>query len=397
MGNNTHNSLKNNTHRSLIEVPAGLKGVVVTDTELGDVRGGEGFYHYRQYSAIDLARERSLEEVWHLVFEGELPNPGQLRDFKRELASYRTLDPNVAALLPGISQVGDPWNPLDGLRTALSLACTARGLGPVHDRDPERRREDALFVCAQVPILAAALWRLRHKEAPLEPDTNLGYAADYLRMIADKCPTAERARAIEQYLVSTIDHGFNASTFTGRVIAATGADMGGCVVGAIGAFSGPLHGGSLSRSLETLDRIGTAENIDREIRPRIEAGKLIMGFGHAIYKTRDPRSQLLMEITDSLGGERAALAKEVEVRVVELFEELKPGREIHTNVEFYAGVLLDACGIPRPMFTSTFATSRVIGWTANVLEQALDKNIIRPSAKYVGPPAPQPLPRLRAS
>ena len=396
-GNNTMNSPTLNVKGKLIEVPPGLKGVVVTDTELGDVRGSEGFFHYRQYSAIDLARERSLEDVWYLLFEGDLPNSEQSRAFRNELASYRELDPDVAGLLPGIAKIGDPWNPLDGLRTALSLACTARGLGPCHDRNPEQRRDDALFVCIQVPILAAALWRLRHREHPLDPDPNLGFAADYLRMIADSQPTAVRARAIEQYWIATIDHGFNASTFTARVIAATGADIGGCVVGALGAFSGPLHGGSLSRSLDTLDRVGCVDNIDRTIRPRIEAGKLIMGFGHPVYQTRDPRSALLLELAESVGGDWVELAKQVETRVVELFAELKPGREIHTNVEFYAGVLLDGCGIPRPMFTSTFASSRVIGWCANILEQAYDKHILRPSAKYVGPPAPAPLPRNQAA
>jgi citrate synthase len=392
MRNDSRNPSRANSDSPLIDAPPGLKGVVVTETELGDVRGAEGFFHYRQYSAIDLARQRSLEEVWYLLFEGDLPSAEQLRSFKDELTGYRRLDEDVAALLPGIANVGDPWNPLDSLRTALSLACTANGLGPCFDRSPEQRRKDALFVCAQVPILAAGLWRLRHGQSPLEPDFNLDYAADYLRMIADIRPSAERARAIEQYLIATIDHGFNASTFTGRVIAATGADIGGCVVGAIGALSGPLHGGSLARSLDTLDKIGTPENIDAWVRPRIEAGKLIMGFGHPIYRTQDPRSALLLEISERLGGEKAWLAKQVEIRVVEIFAELKPEREIHTNVEFYAGVLLDACGIPRPMFTSTFATSRVIGWCANILEQSNDRQIIRPSARYIGPEAPQPLP-----
>jgi len=379
----------------LIDAPPGLKGVVVTKTELGDVRGDEGFFHYREYSAIDLARTTTLEAVWYLMFEGALPSDRALCDFQQELVGYRQLDPEVAALLPAIANVGEPWNPLDGLRTALSLACTARGLGPCIDLTPEQRRRDALFVCCQVPILAAALWRLRHGDAPLDPDPRLDYAADYLRMIAASQPTNECARAVEQYLIATVDHGFNASTFTARVIAATGADIGSCVVGGLGAFSGPLHGGSIARALDTLDKIGVVENIDRYVAPRIESGDRIMGFGHPVYRALDPRAVLLLEISERLGGEKVALARQVEKRVLEIFSELKPGREIHTNVEFYAGVLLDACGIPRPMFTSTFATSRVIGWTANILEQATDEQIIRPSARYVGPPAPQPVPPAR--
>ncbi len=375
-----------------IRVPAGLKGVIVTDTEIGDVRGREGFYHYRQYSAIDLARERTLEEVWFLLFEGHLPEPAELVHFKAEIAPFQALPESVKPLLKGIAQAGDPWSPLDALRTSLSLVCAARSMRPCFDSTVEERRRDALWICAQVPTLVAALWRLRNGEEPLEPNASQSYASNYLRMVTGTEPAPEHARAIEQYLISTIDHGFNASTFTARVIAATGADLGACVVGAIGAFSGPLHGGSPARALETLDAIGRPENIEAWARPRIEAGERMMGFGHAVYRTEDPRSRLLFEVAERLGGERVAFAKQVEREILALLGELKPGREPYTNVEFYAGVVMDLCGIPRPMFTPTFASSRVIGWCANILEQALDSRIIRPSAQYVGPHAPQPVP-----
>ena len=391
-----------NTHtvaadRQPIVAPPGLKGVIVTETEIGDVRGQEGFYHYRQYSAIDLARHRSLEEVWHLLFEGSLPSPAELQRFEAEIAPLTRLSPAVARLLPALAEAGDAWCPLDALRTAVSHACAERGMRSCFDLDAPSRRRDALFVCAQVPTLAAALWRLRHGMDPVEPDPGRGAAASYLAMLTGETPQAEHARAIEQYMISTIDHGFNASTFTARVIAATGADVGACVVGALGAFSGPLHGGSPARALETLDAIGTPRNIDRWVRPRVEAGERIMGFGHAVYRTVDPRSRMLREIADALGGSRVAFARQVERRVVELLAELKPGRELHTNVEFYAGVVMDLCGVPAPMFTPTFASSRVIGWAANILEQAADRGIIRPSARYVGPPAPEPLPAADAA
>jgi citrate synthase len=377
-----------------LTAPPGLKGVVVTDTALGDVRGLEGFYHYRQYSAIDLAKTRSLEGVWHLLFEGQLPDADTLAAFRRELAPYRILDPDLLSVLPGIARLGDPWNPLDALRTALSLSCGTRGLGPTLDLAEDRKREDALFVCAQIPTLVAALWRLRHGLEPLAPDPEASISQDYLRMIDGEQPSNEVARALEQYWISTIDHGFNASTFTARVIAATGADMGSSVVGALGAFSGPLHGGALARSLDTLDKIGTPEKIDSWIRERIASGKRIMGFGHAVYRAEDPRSRLLLGIVEDLGGGRAEFARQVERRVIEILDEVKPGRDIYTNVEFYAGVLLERCGIPQPLFTSTFASSRVIGWCANILEQAMETQIIRPSARYIGPSAPQPVPEL---
>jgi citrate synthase len=303
----------------------------------------------------------------------------------------------VRRLLPRLAPAGDGAAPLDALRTALSFACADRGLLPVYDLDAAARRRDALFVCAQVPTLVAALWRLRCGRAPIDPDPSLGLAADYLRMLGLDGVRPDRARAIEQYWIATIDHGFNASTFTARVIAGTGADLGACVVGAIGALSGPLHGGSPSRALETLDAIGSPERIDEWVRARVGAGERMMGFGHAVYRTEDPRAALLRDIAHRLGGERAAFARRVEERVLAILAERKPDRAIHTNVEFYAGVLMEAAGIDRTLFTPTFAASRVIGWAANVLEQAASGTIIRPGARYVGPPAPEPLPEPAAA
>jgi citrate synthase len=190
-----------------------------------------------------------------------------------------------------------------------------------------------------------------------------------------------------------VDHGFNASTFTARVIASTGADLVACLVGAIGSLSGPLHGGAPSRALDTLDAIGTPDRADTWLRARILAGERIMGFGHPVYRTEDPRSRMLKGIAQSLGGDLVDFAVLVEQRVLTLLAELKPGRELHTNVEFYAGVVMELCGLPREMFTPTFACSRVIGWCANILEQARDTKIIRPSARYIGAPPPQPIHR----
>jgi citrate synthase len=193
-------------------------------------------------------------------------------------------------------------------------------------------------------------------------------------------------------MILTIDHGFNASTFTARVITSTGADLGGAVVGAIGALSGPLHGGAPSRVLDMLDEIGTPDRAEAFIRSAIEQGDRIMGFGHRVYKTDDPRSLLLRSIVESFGGPLVALSTQVEQTVVDLLDELKPGRQLYTNVEFYACVVMDLCGIPREMFTPTFATGRTIGWSTHVMEQASHNRLIRPAARYVGPPPPQPVP-----
>jgi citrate synthase len=247
-------------------------------------------------------------------------------------------------------------------------------------------------VCALVPTLLCALYRLQHGRAPIEPHPELDYAANYLYMMQGEVPEAEHARGVEQYMISTIDHGFNASTFTARVITSTGADLAAAVVGAIGALSGPLHGGAPSRALDMLDAIGTIDKADAWLRDAVERGDRLMGFGHRVYKTDDPRSVMLRSVAERLGGDMVDFAKQVEQRAIDVLAELKPGRKLYTNVEFYAGVVMDACGVPREMFTPTFASSRVIGWTAHILEQAADNRLIRPSAHYVGPPPPQPVP-----
>ncbi|MEV5878865.1 citrate synthase [Streptomyces sp. NPDC052101] len=382
----------NRTATPLIDAPRGLAGVVVTETELGDVRGREGFYHYREYSAVELARTRGFEDVWHLLIHGTLPDAQRRAAFLAETAALRRLPEEVRAALPAIAAAGRLSGPLSGLRTALSLLGSARELRPVYDIDTDRRRADAVAVCAAVPTLLTALYRLGQGLDPVEPRKDLPYAANYLYMLNGEEPEPRRARAVEQYLISTIDHGFNPSTFTARVIASTGADVAACLTGAVGALSGPLHGGAPSRALDTLDAIGTPDRIDPWIRERVLAGDRIMGFGHAIYRTEDPRSRMLREIALGFGGPRVDFAVEVERRVEAILAELKPGRELHINVEFYAGVVMELCGLPREMFTPTFAAARVVGWSANILEQAADSKIIRPVARYVGPQPPVPVP-----
>ncbi len=379
------------------DVPRGLKGVVVADTEVGDVRGSEGFYHYRQYSAVGLAERRPIEDVWRLMIDGALPTtPSERAAFIQEVESLREMPAAVRSVLPAIAAVSEP---LHGLRTALSLAAVARGLQPTLDIDASQRRDDVLFLCAVTPTLLCALHRTRLGLAVIDPRSDLGYAANYLWMLTGAEPSATNARAVEQYMISTIDHGFNASTFTARVVASTGADLGACVVAAIGSLSGPLHGGAPSRALALLDEIRSADRIDDVVTPMIERGDKIMGFGHPVYKTDDPRSVMLRGVARGLAVDGDArrfvdFAEATEAGVIRLLDELKPGRQIHTNVEFYAGVVMHLCGIPPEMFTPTFASSRVIGWCANVLEQAADNKIIRPSARYIGPPPPQPIPAL---
>lgn len=374
-------------HRS--DVPKGLDGVVVAETTVGDVRGTEGFFHYGPYSAVDLAATRSLEDVWYLLLEGALPDRRASAAFADEIAGLREMPASLAGLLPAFAEHGVS---LEVLRTAISLLGADLGWRPTHDIGRQELRDQTIVLCALMPTILCAAHRLRSGLPVVAPRRDLGCAANYLWMLTGKEPEPEHVRALEQYLILTVDHGFNASTFTARVITSTGADLAAAVCGAIGAFSGPLHGGAPSRALDTLDAIGTPANAEPWLRRTITRGERIMGFGHRVYKTEDPRSAFLRDVALRLGDPLATFAQEVERTTVALLAELKPGRQLYANVEFYAGVVMLTCGIPREMFTPTFCTSRVIGWSAHILEQAADNRLIRPAARYVGPPPPRSVP-----
>jgi citrate synthase len=381
------------TSDALIDVPPGLKGVAVAETTIGDVQGRRGFYHYRQYSATDLAATRTLEDVWRLVLDGSLPiDAAERAAFDAEVRPLRSIPATITPLLAGVASTSGAT--LGGLRSAVSLLAGADAMGPIWDLDPAATRRDLLRLAAVTPTLVAALWRLSQGQSPIDPRPDLGHAANYLWMLTGALPAPAAARAVEQYLILTVDHGWNASTFTARVIASTGADAGAAVTGAIGALSGPLHGGAPSRALDTLDAIGDVSRARGWVRAALERRERIMGFGHPVYRTDDPRSVMLRRVAEGLGGELVDLAVAVEAVIAEELAARNPDHPLYANVEYYAGVVMSLCGLPRELFTPTFAVSRVIGWCANIAEQATSRRIIRPSARYVGPPAPEPVPSL---
>ena len=375
---------------NLLEAPPGLKGVVTAETAIGDVRGEEGFYHYRQYDAIGLARERTFEEVWCLLRDGDLPGPGQLAAFTERLAQARLLPPRVADALPAVAALATGDQPLQALRAAYDLVVLDRQLRPWLDLDAGELDAQAVATGAVFPTLVIALYRLGRGQELIEPRPDLGHAANYLYLLEGEEPSPARVRALESYLISTIDHGFSASTFTARVVASTGADLGSAVLAAIGSLSGPLHGGAPSRVLDMLDAIGTPDRAGEWIRGTLTGGGIVMGFGHAVYRTADPRNTMLRTVAEELGSPRLELAMTVEQEALAAFRDLRPGVPIYANVEFYASLVLDAIGLPRELFTPTFAISRVIGWTAHIIEQTKNNKILRPSARYVGPPPARP-------
>ncbi len=367
---------------TLIDVPPGLNGVAVTDTTIGDVLGAEGRFHYRGHDATALARTRSFEEVWHLIAVGHLPDAAELAAFRAAAGRARSLPPSIEPVLEPLARAAGAT--LGRIRAALSIAVDDLGLRPMIDLAPDERAAQAMRVDAVIPTIAAALHRASIGLGPVVPDPDAGHAAAYLQMVSGQLPSAAAARAVEQYMILTIDHGFNASTFTARVVASTGADLADVVGAALGALAGPLHGGAPSRALDALDAIGEPDRTDAWVEAELAAGRRIMGFGHAVYRDVDPRSTLLREIALGLGGDVVERAVDVEARVVAALRRAKPNRPLPSNVEFFAGVVMAAAGLPRSMFTPTFAVSRTVGWCAHAVEQAAQNKLIRPSSRYVG-------------
>lgn len=357
----------------------GLENIKVAETELSYIDGQAGRLIYRGYNAVDLALNKSFSDVWHLLHFGSFPSDDS---FARRMAENRRSPLDTQTL----RDLADSHGTFMGTLQAAIAQCGATwGLQSWLERDADEVHEEALRVGAVVPTLVCALWRLSQGQEPIEPDPALDDAANYLWMMNGEKPTDDQVLATNQYLILLSEHGMNASTFTARVIASTGADVGSAVAGAAGALSGPLHGGAPSLVLDMLDEIGTSDRADEWVKDAIAKGRRIMGFGHRVYKAEDPRAACFRDTSSQLRSERTALAKAVEATVLEELRAAKPGRALYTNVEFWSAVVLEHAGIPRPLFTATFCVSRTIGWTAHILEQVRDNRLIRPAAEYTGP------------
>ena len=359
----------------------------MADTNVGSVRGQEGFFHYRQYDATELARTRSLEAIGSLLIDGELPTTEREASFRAQLGSARMIEPALAPLLADIARHAS--SPATALRASLPLLVNDV---PTLDQTPEERRATCLRVAAVVPSVLTNAWRLATGQPALAADPSLGHAADFVRMVVGTRPSDEAVGAVETYLALTADHGFNNSTFTARSITSTGSSVSGAIGGAIASLAGPLHGGAPSRVLSMVEEIGDPRNTERWATQQLETGGKIMGFGHAVYRADDPRSLVLRDVALAMGGPLVDRCVEIEKRMLAHLRGWKPDAVIVTNVEFYAALALHLAGIPADMFTPAFTTSRVFGWCAHVLEQAADNKIIRPAAEYVGIAPPVAVP-----
>lgn len=359
----------------------GLEGVVAAETRLSHVDGQKGELIIGGFPLEELAADATFEETVFLLWHGDLPNQSELVAFRQQLATLRTLPTAVVALLGAAAQQRLPT------MTALRMAAGALDL----DSHPEEDKvQQAARLLARLPTIVAAYWRLLHNQPLVEPDPSLNHAANYLYMLTGKRPTDAQVRGLETYLNTVVDHGLNASTFAARVIIATDTDLTSALVGALGALKGPLHGGAPGPALDMVFEIGEADRAEAYLRAKLERGERLMGFGHRIYKVRDPRAAVLSQAAEKMfraGGdmELYMLAKAVEQMAVKLLAEYKPGRNLQTNVEFYTALLLHGLALETDLFTPTFAISRAGGWLAHCFEQQATGRLIRPQSRYVGP------------
>lgn len=351
---------------------AGLDGVVVAETVLSEVDGDKGRLIIRGFPVEQLAGVRSYEEVAALLWSELSPEQETPENVSAALAQARqTAFERLKQLLPATAGLSF----IEGLRMMLAGLSDASELSHHY------------LVTGAIPVFIAALARTGAGLAPVAPDAALGQAADLLRMMRAERARPEEEYALDAYLVTVMEHGMNASTFAARVIASTQAGVISSVVGALCALKGPLHGGAPGPVLDMLDAIGTTERITEWIGAQLAQGARLMGFGHRIYRVRDPRADVLKGVVARLrsaGSGRLAFAEAVEQTALELLKEHKPDRPLHTNVEFYTALVLDAMGFERELFTPLFAMGRVVGWTAHVFEQERSGRLLRPQSRYVG-------------
>ena len=360
----------------------GLEGIVASQTAISMVDGQNGRLVYQGYVIADLAEQMSFEEVAFLLWEGRLPKRAELDALSLELASHRTLTQAASVCLDALPTDTDP---MDVLRSVVSVQ-------GVEHRLARPTIPLAIHATASFPTILA-LFHLRQLGLePVKPRPDLGHAANYLYMLNGKESSPAIVQALNTYLVLLADHGMNASTFTARVIASTESDLTSSLVGAIGALKGPAHGGAPAAVIEQLDHIGAAPDAETFMRGMRARKEKFMGFGHRVYRVYDPRAKILKEMCRRMNPTFYELATRVEEIALRILHEEHPERPQSTNVEFYSAGVLQAIGLPREFFTPTFATARVAGWSAHVLEQAAHNRIIRPQSEYIGPEPRKPVP-----
>jgi citrate synthase len=357
---------------------AGLRGVVAASTSIGDVNGEKGELIYQGINIHDLAKNSTFEEVIFLLWNGRLPKRAELDELKRNIAANYQLSPEILTLM---RQFPHDAEPMDTLRTAVSaLAFYDKN---ARDISRENAVKTATRLVGQFPTIVATLERLRKGLEPIAPKSEHSIATNFLYMLKGEMPSDEDAHIFDVGLILQADHELNASTFTSRVVAGTLADMYGAVTAAIAALSGPLHGGANTNVMKMLLEIGEVENVEPYIKQALAQKKKIMGIGHAVYKTEDPRATNFRRFSKEM-TERTGEAKWYEMSL-KIEQIMLREKGMYPNVDFFSASTFYMMGIPLDLYTPIFAVSRISGWTGHILEQYANNKLIRPRAEYVGP------------
>jgi len=371
---------------SATEIPEtqvrGLESVVAAETRLGAVDGTAGTLHYAGYSIDELVTRASFEETLYLLFYGELPDAAQLAGLRAELGTAQANE-EARAILRGLPAMGAP---IDALRTAVSVL--AQDDPRVEDTSPDNVRRIGMRLTALMPVALAASERRVQGQEPVAPDSTLSHAANFLYMLHGARPSAVAEQAMNTYLVLLAEHSLNASTFAARVAIGAGADAYAALVAAIATLKGDAHGGANRRAMEMLREIGRPERVANYIDESLRTHRRVMGIGHRIYKTRDPRARVLEALARDLAVESGDPTPFDTARELERVTAAHPHyveRKLYPNVEFFSAPVLHGLGIRAEAMPAVFALSRVAGWTAHILEQLADNRLIRPQARYVGP------------
>ncbi|MCW2916457.1 MAG: citrate synthase [Actinomycetia bacterium] len=355
----------------------GLADVVAASTALSDIDGKAGRLFYRGYDIHDLAGKISFEECVHLLQRGTLPTQSELDALTGELAAGRELN---ALVIDNIDEIAHSQSPMEALRTLVSLASAQDPDKASNDHEANLRK--AARLTAQQPVLVARYHAARRGTTAPEPDPELGIAGNFLLQITGTKPSPRQAQIFGECLVLHADHTMNASTFAARVCAATLSDMHSAICAAIGTLKGSLHGGANEQVMRILESIGSLEDVDEAVRAKLAAGEKIMGFGHRVYKTEDPRATHLRRMSQELAE---SSGDETYFRMSKRMEEIVLAEKgLYPNVDFYAASVYHYLGIPTDLFTPVFSVSRMAGWTAHVIEQHADNRLIRPDSEYIG-------------
>jgi len=367
------------------QVARGLEGIVAAATQIAEVDGQQGRLILRGYDIDQLVTHCSFEEVAYLLWHGKLPNEAELKGLQKESSGARHLPAPALAALQDLAPHATGMHILRMAAAMLSLDDAS-----VDSLDAATNGPRAARLLAQMSAIVAHTWRLRNGQQIVEPKPEHGMAEGFLYMLEGKEPEEARIRGLNSYMIAVSEHGLNASTFTARVIASTNSDMVSALTGAVGALKGPAHGGVPGPVLQMLREIGTPDKAEAFIRNEITQGRRIMGFGHRVYKVRDPRAAILSTAAEQMAagtGDRTLLdlTRAVEETTGRVLEELKPGRALYANVELYAALILHAVDVPSDLFTPVFGIARTAGWTAHILEQYSDNRSFRPQSIYVGP------------